>query len=115
MKLPEGIEVRVGWPWWLRPFVLRGVAAITIGRRIFLARALPDAELEPLLRHELVHVRQARERGIVNFFARYAVEYAAARLRGMTHDAAYRSISFEREAFTAEAGGVELRASIPQR
>jgi len=107
-------HIRTGFPWYLRPFT-RGVLAITIGRRIFIARELPAEELEPLLRHESAHVRQIEERGVVRFYVRYAVEYAMNRMRGMRHDAAYRAISFEREAFAAEAGGVESYESTPTR
>src|SRR2546430_2323559 len=76
---------------------------------------LPPEELEPLLRHEYAHVRQIERRGVVRFYVRYAVEYAMNRLRGMRHDTAYRAISFEREAFAAEAGGVESYESTPPR
>jgi len=90
--------VRVGYPWWLRLFVHRNVAAITLGRRIYIAEEATEA----ILRHELVHVRQAGELGLVRFLWRYVAEYVRNRRRGMAHDAAYRAISFEVEAFTAE-------------
>lgn len=80
----------------------RNVAAITLGRRIWIARELPPAELEMLLRHELVHVRQMERLGVFVFVLRYLGEYARNRLRGMSHDAAYRAISFEAEAFASE-------------
>jgi len=102
MKLPPGVDVRVGYPFWLRLLLMRNVAAITIGRRIWIAHDLAPAELAALLRHELVHVRQMGERGVIFFFLRYAAEYVANRCRRMGHDAAYRAISFEREAFEAE-------------
>ena len=81
------------------PFLARGVAAITIGRRIWVrAGACSDA----LLRHELEHVRQMGELGLIRFLCRYLGEYVRNRLSGMSSDAAYRNISFEREAFAAE-------------
>jgi hypothetical protein len=91
--------VRIGFPWWLRPFVRRGVAGITLGRRIYIAAAHGS---DALLRHELVHVRQAGELGLPRFLWRYAAEYVKNRRRGMHHEAAYRGISFETEAFAAE-------------
>ncbi|HEX9460646.1 MAG TPA: DUF4157 domain-containing protein [Thermoanaerobaculia bacterium] len=91
--------VRIGYPWWLRPFVHRNVVAITFGRRIYLAE---EGAGEAILRHELVHVRQAEELGLVRFLGRYIAEYVRNRRRGMGHDEAYRAISFEVEAFTAE-------------
>jgi muconolactone delta-isomerase len=80
----------------------RNVAAITLGRRIWIARELPPAEMEVLLRHEMVHVRQMEQLGVPRFLWRYVGEYVRNRLRGMDHDAAYRAISFEREAFAVE-------------
>jgi hypothetical protein len=98
MRSKEAI-VRVGYPRWLRPFLHRRVIAITLGRRIYIAEGqLTDA----LLRHELVHVRQAGELGFLRFLWRYLVEYVRNRRRGMTHDDAYRAIPFEIEAFAAE-------------
>jgi hypothetical protein len=90
--------VRVGYPWWLRLFVHRNVAAITLGRRIYIA----EEASEEILRHEMVHVRQAGELGLARFLWRYVAEYLRNRWRGMSHDEAYRSISFEVEAFAAE-------------
>jgi hypothetical protein len=103
MKLPDGVRLRVGYPPWLRLFLMRDVAAITLGRRIWVREALPEREMEILLRHELVHVRQMRELGVGRFLLRYVREYVANRRRGLGHDAAYRAISFESEAFAAES------------
>ena len=95
----ERAIVKTGFPWWMRPFLARGVAAITIGRRIWV-RA--DAQSDALLRHELVHVRQMRDLGLLRFAWRYLREYFRNRRAGMSSDDAYRNISFEREAFAAE-------------
>lgn len=89
----------MGFPWWMRPFLTRGVAAITIGRRIWIR---PEAHSDALLRHELAHVRQMRDLGLIRFLWRYLGEYIRNRLGGMSADDAYRNISFEREAFAAE-------------
>jgi hypothetical protein len=100
MRSKEAI-VRVGYPWWLRPFLHRRTIAITLGRRIFVAEGHAS---DALIRHELVHVRQAVELGLPRFLWRYVAEYVRNRRRGMSHDAAYRAISFEAEAFAAEGG-----------
>jgi hypothetical protein len=91
--------VRIGYPWWLRIFVHRRTIAITFGRRVYVADGYAS---DALLRHELVHVRQAGELGVPRFLWRYVAEYVRNRRRGMTHDDAYRAISFEVEAFGAE-------------
>ena len=98
MRSGEAI-VRVGYPWWLRMFVHRRTIAITLGRRIYVAAGHAS---DALLRHELVHVRQAGELGVLRFLWRYVAEYVRNRRRGMAHDDAYRAISFEAEAFAAE-------------
>jgi len=98
MKSTEAI-VRIGYPWWLRPFVHRRIIAITLGRRIYVAAGQAS---DSLLRHELVHVRQAGELGVPRFLWRYVMEYVRNRRRGMAHDDAYRAISFEIEAFAEE-------------
>jgi hypothetical protein len=97
----KGAIVHIGYPWWLRMFVHRRTIAITLGRRIYIAEG---HDTDALLRHELVHVRQAGELGLVRFLWRYVVEYVRNRRSGMTHDDAYRAISFEAEAFAAEGG-----------
>ena len=95
-------KVRPRYPWWLRPFLMRGVVAITLGRRVYLAAGTAESGVEALLRHELVHVRQMARLGLVRFYWRYLAEYISLRRRGLSSAEAYRSISFEAEAFAAE-------------
>lgn len=78
------------------PTLIPGIAAITLDR-VILVRRGHEADRD-LLRHELVHVRQWRELGIVRFAWRYLGEYVAARRRGADHHTAYADISFEVEA-----------------
>jgi Domain of unknown function (DUF4157) len=96
--------IRIGYPWWLRPFVHRNTIAITFGRRIYFAVQPEGDAFERMLRHELVHVRQAGESGLGVFLWKYIAEYLHNRRDGLNHDAAYRAISFEVEAFAAERG-----------
>lgn len=96
--------IRRGFPWWLRPFLMRNVIAITLGRRIWIAGRVAEHEVAALVRHELVHVRQMGEIGFLPFLWRYLREYAGNRRRGMSHDDAYLAVSFEVEAFAAERG-----------
>src|SRR6185295_3019313 len=93
----DSIQIHIGFPWWLRPFLMRGVDGITLGRRVYLIR-----EDETLLRHELAHVKQIAEVGLFAFYWRYVAEYVRNRRRGMSSHDAYRHISFEREAVEAE-------------
>lgn len=95
-------NVRFRYPWWLRPFLTRGVAGITIGRRIYLAGSVTQQQVERFLRHELTHVRQINRVGLIPFYWRYLVEYVRNRRSGMTAAEAYRNISYEIEAAAAE-------------
>ncbi|HSP16854.1 MAG TPA: DUF4157 domain-containing protein [Thermoanaerobaculia bacterium] len=92
----------MSFPWWLRPFLTRGVIAITLGRRIYLSGVIAEGELERLLRHELTHVRQIARLGVIRFYWLYAAEYVSLRRRGMSPAEAYRNLSFEVEALAAE-------------
>jgi hypothetical protein len=98
----SGAVVRDRFPWWLRPFLRRGVTGITIGRRVYLATDVAGHEMEALLRHELAHVRQVAAIGFARFYWQYGVEYLRNRRAGMSPTDAYRNISFEREATAAE-------------
>ena|SRR5687768_9342768 len=114
MELPETVEraivdaramVRLGFPWWLRPFVASDVVAITLGRRIYLsARAAKRSAsgLERLMLHELAHVAQVNRLGLFVFLWRYVAEFFRHYWKVRSVAAAYRLISFEIEANAAE-------------
>jgi diguanylate cyclase (GGDEF)-like protein len=110
-----GARVRIGFPFWLRPFVFRGVLALTLGRRIYLAPLLVARRgaLGRILRHELIHVRQVARLGAVRFLALYLLEYLRHRRAGLGHHAAYRAVSFEEEAFAGEDEKVAEAAEAP--
>jgi len=78
------------------PWLTPGVAAMTLGRVIFLRRG--HAADEALLAHELVHVRQWRELGAARFLWRYLGAYAGGRAAGLGHQRAYEAIPLEVEA-----------------
>jgi len=95
----------VSMPWMVRLVLGRRVSAMTLNRTIFVhpsifERVVSGAE-RSLLVHELIHVAQWRDQGIVGFPVRYLFEYVRLRLLGAGHDAAYRGISFEYAAFDA--------------
>jgi hypothetical protein len=76
--------------------VPRGSSAITFGPVVLIRRG---SETSPyLIEHELVHVAQWRERGVLAFSARYLGAYAVWRLRRKGHRGAYVRIPFEVEA-----------------
>ena len=58
-----------------------------------------DIPSQVLINHELIHVQQIKRIGAVKFYFHYLKEYFQLRLKGNTHHNAYRSISFEKEAY----------------
>ena len=99
--------VRVGYPWWMRPFLMKGVVAITLARWIFLSAEMEKRSedyIDRLLRHELAHVRQVNQIGFMMFLIRYGLEFVMHLWHERNVDRAYRRISFEVEAWGAEEG-----------
>ena len=105
MATAAGARVRVGYPWWLRPWMARNVIGITLGRTIYLSRAVSELSeefVERLMRHELAHVAQVNRHGLVRFLYLYVREFVSHYRRERSVEKAYRRISFEVEAAEAE-------------
>ena len=90
------IERRPGYRVWVGGPVPPGAAAWTLGSLIIVRRRHADSV--PLLAHELEHVAQWRDQGVVGFGVTYLGAYLRWRLRGYGHDGAYRRIPQEVEA-----------------
>ena len=86
----DGAVLVIGGP------VPPGADAMTLGRFVMVRTGHEASRY--LLAHELVHVRQYRERGVAAFLARYLGRYLLLRLDGWGHDAAYRRLPEEIEA-----------------
>lgn len=56
----------------------------------------PERDIE---NHERIHWDQIKRDGVLKFYYRYLREYFMGRRRGLSHDQAYRNISYEREAY----------------
>ena len=78
------------------PFLSPGADAITLGRVVLVRRGHRDSAV--LLAHELVHVQQWSQFGVMGFLRRYLGAYAANLARLRSHRAAYLAISLEVEA-----------------
>ena len=87
------IERRPGYRLWVGGPVPPGAAAWTLGSLVIVRRRFADRTL--LLTHELEHVRQWREQGVMGFIVAYLGAYVRWRLRGYPHDGAYRRIPAE--------------------
>ncbi len=73
-----------------------GADGMTLGRFVIVRKGHEDSDY--LIAHELVHVRQYRERGVAGFLRRYLGRYLLLRLDGWGHDTAYRRLPEEIEA-----------------
>ena len=81
-------------PKWL----LRGYSGIALPWGIHLRPGLRASEVLPTLLHELVHMEQWRQIGVVRFSFRYVGEYLRGRLRRLGHQQAYLAIGAEADA-----------------
>lgn len=83
--------------------ILRRLPASGMAVFPFILLRKQDLPYSPqLINHERIHLTQQLELFILPFYIWYAIEYLFFRLKGCTHHAAYRSISFEKEAYTHE-------------
>lgn len=97
---PDSVRIRPA-PRLLQRFWGRDIQAMTLGRTILLDPLLLSAAQDRaglLLVHELVHVRQWHELGVVRFLWRYLTAYVRGRFDRLGHRAAYLAIPLEVEA-----------------
>jgi hypothetical protein len=90
------IERREGYWIWFGGPAAPGASATTLGRLILVRRGV--VLTDRLLRHEVEHVRQWRDLGVLGFARQYLAAYLRWRLAGYPHWAAYRRIPLECEA-----------------
>ena len=83
------------------PFLAPGFHGMTVGRLILVLRDDDRSGQRTLLAHELVHVEQYAQLGVIRFLRRYVSEYARNLGRLRSHRQAYRAISLEAEARAA--------------
>lgn len=80
------------------PFIPGGYQGITLGRYVLLARDVAADGTSTLLAHELVHVRQWRDQGLLGFSYRYLRDFLSNLVRTRSWKRAYRDIPAELEA-----------------
>jgi hypothetical protein len=74
---------------------------MVVGRTILFKGS--EREITPALRrHELIHQEQIDRHGVARFYLIYFRDYLVNLWRLRNHDAAYRSIPFEKEAYERE-------------
>lgn len=95
VSITKGIIVQMVLP--LRWLVLRSTSAIALWPFILIR---PNVERTPeLIHHERIHLQQQLELLLIFFYLFYLVEYIFYRSKGFSHNKAYLSLSFEKEAF----------------
>lgn len=57
---------------------------------------------QTLINHEQIHLNQIKKDGVLKFYFNYFKEYFIGRMKGMSHQEAYRNISYEVEAYNNE-------------
>lgn len=80
------------------PLVPGGYAGITVGRFIFLAKAVPADGASTLMAHELVHVGQYAKIGVPRYISAYLKSFFPGLFRLRNWNEAYRAIPTEVEA-----------------
>jgi len=86
---------------WFRLFWGKRISAVAMPWGIYLAPDVmrrPQADLGPLIVHELTHIEQWRRLGPVGWSRSYLGDYLRGRRSGLCHHDAYRAIGLEAEA-----------------
>lgn len=102
---PEQVWLRSATPLMMR-FWGSGIQAMTVRRWIFVDPGLLNgdrAKLSLLIIHELVHVRQWSDLGVLGFLSSYLGSYLRGRRNGLNHRDSYRAIDLEVEAREIQA------------
>jgi hypothetical protein len=96
-------SLRVRYRHWIFKLPLaRNYRGMVLGRTILFKGAESEVS-QTLLRHELIHQEQIDRHGIARFYLIYLRDYFINLYRLRDHDAAYRNIPFEKEAFERES------------
>jgi len=86
---------------WFRLFWGKRISAVAMPWGIYLTPEVmrrPQADLGPLIVHELTHIEQWRRLGPLGWARSYLGDYLRGRRSGLCHHDAYRSIGLEVEA-----------------
>lgn len=80
------------------PRISKTFTGITLGKYIFLSKKLEYDGKSLLIAHELVHVRQWHELGVIGFLWKYLSEFFKGLIKEKNWMKAYNKISLEQEA-----------------
>jgi hypothetical protein len=94
------------------PVLIGPYSGMTLGRFILLAHDVSADGSSKLVAHELIHLRQWNELGVVGFLVGYLVPFLRGLWAERSWDAAYRRIPAEQEAYD-RAGAWHAERSGP--
>lgn len=80
------------------PFLVGPYSGMALGRNVLLRRDIAGDGWSPLIAHELVHVRQWAELGVIGFLYRYLRDFGRGLATTRSWNRAYVNIEAEREA-----------------
>lgn len=93
------------------PWLPNGADGLTLANMILVKKFVDPEDFRELIAHELVHVRQWKEYGIVGFLFRYVRDYLKGLRNHRNHYQAYLDIPFEIEARAEATDWHEARIS----
>lgn len=100
------------WPWLFNILPTKNYKALAFWPVIFLKSDELKSD-QVLINHEKIHLRQQVECLVLPFYLIYFSDYLRLRFKGLNHDAAYRGIIFEREAYTHDGHPDFLKTRRP--
>jgi hypothetical protein len=102
MRCDESPQVHIRYRHWIfkLPF-MRRYRGMVVGRTVLFKGSELETS-EAMLRHELIHQEQMDRHGVMRFYSIWFCDYLANLWRLRNHNAAYRNIPFEKEAYERE-------------
>ncbi len=94
------------------PWLPNGADGLTIANVVLVKKFVDPEDFRELIAHELVHVRQWKEYGIVGFLSRYVIGYLKGLKKHRNHYQAYLDIPFEIEARAEAKNWSQARSQL---
>jgi len=96
------MKVKIKYSHWYVKLI--GMGGFTLYPWIMLAQSREELEADSewfrtLIKHEMIHIKQVREKGWVKFYFTYLWEYATNFIKSRNRNRAYMDISYEVEAY----------------
>lgn len=91
-----GAKIRIyEYHWLFKLPLMRNYSAITLWKYILFASYMRI----PTIKHELIHIEQIAEEGLIKFYFKYIWYFVKNLFKGMGWNQAYMNIPYEKEAY----------------